>query len=474
MSRNEKAEAYLYRGEAFAFGGYLTNPVYENLETQAPSVLSPTGGYSSARAEDFRYREFFSFSRATTQVIGTYNEREVEFNTLMSATIENLNILNMVTADLVSCRLSITYKGDPSQPEKPSVNPAGSFFMNLRVGGKPFDPDVPSALGTIAPKSEMADLWPSCERTPMANGAGPHLARNELLQKGPLVIPQFGSIYHCGLARRRVCAPPDDVADRAGMYPGRENFGSGCRQWEWRMAFNLTARALVLLLLLVACRGRPPTTEALFQDARKAFNTGDLELATRLAEQGFDRRDSPPESLWHYRFLLLKSEILYAQGKKDDALALLPRTIPDDSAFIEIKIRSLIIQARVQYLIRQYQAADHLLTQANRLAQENGSTLLLAEVALRRGYLHSLQKNFAAAEECYRLATSGALAAGDPFLQIEAARKPWIQPVAKLQVRRSHPEVRTCLESGGRGRRSKVRRAQLGKPRHLLLPAGRL
>src|SRR5262245_18409431 len=158
MTRNEKTEAYLYRGEAFAFGGYLTSPFYENLETQAPSVLSPTGGYSSARVEDFRYREFFTFSRATTQVVGTYSEREGQFNTLMSATIENFNILNMVTADLVSCRLAITYKGDPTKPEKPTVNPAGSFFINLRIGGKPFDPDVPSALGTIPPKSEMADL----------------------------------------------------------------------------------------------------------------------------------------------------------------------------------------------------------------------------------------------------------------------------------------------------------------------------
>ena len=195
MSRNEKAEAYLYRGEAFAFGGYLTNPFYENLETQAPSVLSPTGGYSSARAEDFRYREFFSFTRATTQVIGTYNEREGEFNTLMSATIENLNILNMVTADLVSCRLAVTYKGDPTQPEKPSVNPAGSFFVNLRVGGKPFDPDVPSALGTISPKSEMSDLIAKLRTDANGKRRRATLARNELLHNGPLVIPQFGSIF---------------------------------------------------------------------------------------------------------------------------------------------------------------------------------------------------------------------------------------------------------------------------------------
>jgi CHAT domain-containing protein/Tfp pilus assembly protein PilF len=186
------------------------------------------------------------------------------------------------------------------------------------------------------------------------------------------------------------------------------------------MAFNLTARGLVLLLLLlVACRGRPPNPEALFQDARRAFDTGNLELAARLAEQGLDRRQAPSESLWHYRFLLLKAEILYTQGQNDAAEALLPPTIPDDPGFSEIKIRFLIMQARIQYGRKQYQAADRLLTEANQLAQETRSTVLLAQVALRRGYLHTVQKNFAAAEDCYQRAYQGALAAGDRFLQNE-------------------------------------------------------
>jgi hypothetical protein len=196
MARDERTEAYLYRGEAFAFGGYLTNPFYESIETQAASVLSPTGGYSSARVEDFRYREFFSFSRASTQVIGSYNEQGYEFKTLMTATIENLNILNMVTADLVSCRLAVMYKGDPSQgdpskPEKPSVNPIGSFFVNLRIGGKPFDPDVPSALSP----TEMTELLAQLRRDANGRRIRATLARNPLLKKGPIVIPQFGSIF---------------------------------------------------------------------------------------------------------------------------------------------------------------------------------------------------------------------------------------------------------------------------------------
>ena len=186
------------------------------------------------------------------------------------------------------------------------------------------------------------------------------------------------------------------------------------------MAFNLIVRSLVLLSLLAACRGRPPTTEALFQDARKAFNTGNLELASRLAAQGLGLRHVQPGTLWHHRFLLLQSEILFVQGKNDDALALLPKTVPNNSGLTEIGIRSLIIRARIQYRNRQYQEADRLLTQAKELAVESGSSLLLAEVALRRGYLHSLQNNFTEAEECYRSAYRGALEGRDPFLQIEA------------------------------------------------------
>src|SRR5262245_23834900 len=97
MSRNEKTEAYLYRGEAFALGGYLTNPFYESIETQAASGLSPTGEYSSARFEDFRNREFFSFGGPSTQVIGSYTEQAYEFNPPIPATIETRNILNMWT-----------------------------------------------------------------------------------------------------------------------------------------------------------------------------------------------------------------------------------------------------------------------------------------------------------------------------------------------------------------------------------------
>src|SRR5262245_31450333 len=231
------------------------------------------------------------------------------------------------------------------------------------------------------------------------------------------------------------------------MYAGRQNLGSWCGQWEWRMAFNLIVRSLVLLSLLAACRGRPPTTEALFQDARKAFNTGNLELAGRLAQQGLGHRHSQPGTLWHYRFLLLQSEILFVQGKNDDALALLPKTIPKDSGLTEIEIRSLIIRARIQYRNRQYQEADRLLTQARRLAVESGSSLLLAEVALRRGYLHSLQTNFEAAEECYRFAYQGALEGKDPFLQIEALGNLGFNLVQKFRYDEAIPKFELALQA---------------------------
>src|SRR5262249_9584950 len=118
----------------------------------------------------------------------------------------------------------------------------------------------------------------------------------------------------------------------------------------------------------------------------------------------------------------------------------------DDPEFIEIKIRSLITRARLLYSNHQYQEAERLLTKASRLAEGNGSSLLRAEVALRRGYLHSLQKNFAEADDCYRFAYRGALEGGDPFLQIQALGNLGFNLIQNSRYDEAIPKIEVALK----------------------------
>ncbi len=147
--------AYRHDASAAAFGGFLTRPFNQPITTQASSVLSPVGGYASARVENYRFREIVSFDAGYTQVIGTQHENrqgQTVYETLASTVVEGLNILDMITADRVVARLTSEYVEGESGDEPPYF-PIGSYFVNLRVAGT----RIGDERGVLEPRPYLLD-----------------------------------------------------------------------------------------------------------------------------------------------------------------------------------------------------------------------------------------------------------------------------------------------------------------------------
>jgi hypothetical protein len=148
---------FRYKGTAYAASGIITTPFKEIIETQAPATLSEAGGYSCARVPAFSHRNFLKFDSAHTEVTGsrTHHDQPGEtYSTLVKASIEGVNIMGMITADLVVANLVSTYNS--TVDDEPSVKLIGSRFENLKVAGIPVK--VEMSIGTLDRHHRHKDL----------------------------------------------------------------------------------------------------------------------------------------------------------------------------------------------------------------------------------------------------------------------------------------------------------------------------
>jgi hypothetical protein len=149
-----------YHASAHALSGELTRPVQRLIEVQAGISLPSTGGAGSSSVENFRFDEVVSFKRGYSQVSGSVKRQtnKTIHTTHATAAVENLNILDVVTADRIVARLSSSFEepvdGKPPNPSEGKVFLIGSKFENLRIAGYPVDVELDHELflklGTFA------------------------------------------------------------------------------------------------------------------------------------------------------------------------------------------------------------------------------------------------------------------------------------------------------------------------------------
>ena len=125
---------FIYHAQAMGLAGAVTSPSSETIDTQAASVLGTSGGFSSSRVDNFVYKDIVSFGAAYTEVRGSYDQSSGAYVTEVAATIENLNVMNFVTVDLISARLRSTFAD--GAPEC-SIVPVDLQIVNVRLGGSP-------------------------------------------------------------------------------------------------------------------------------------------------------------------------------------------------------------------------------------------------------------------------------------------------------------------------------------------------
>jgi hypothetical protein len=121
---------YSLRADANALGGYLEKPLEKAIPTLAPVSLPAVGGVATARSEAFTLEEIVSCSAAYTRVSGRANSTTSSL--LVTAVVEDLNILEVVRAERVVAQVSI----DISSGSALKISLAGSSFEGLRLAGQ--------------------------------------------------------------------------------------------------------------------------------------------------------------------------------------------------------------------------------------------------------------------------------------------------------------------------------------------------
>jgi hypothetical protein len=139
---------HIYHAEADALSGNLTLPLVQEIKPPTYVKLSERGGYLSQSAENYRLGGAVSFRSAYTQVAGNPDTKTVHgWNTLATAVIENLNVMDVVTADRIVAQISTDH---PLVGYVPTVTFLGTRIENLRIAGHPVKLDLD--LNMLGPK----------------------------------------------------------------------------------------------------------------------------------------------------------------------------------------------------------------------------------------------------------------------------------------------------------------------------------
>jgi hypothetical protein len=130
--------SFVYHANALAFGGAIKKPCCEIIPSQASVVLAPSGGEGSQTIRNFNYKGIITFDEASVYVAGSQRGRRR--NTVATALIRNLNLLNMVHIELLCARVTsehLAVDDDEQSPcDEPEFTFEGSIIDNVRIAGR--------------------------------------------------------------------------------------------------------------------------------------------------------------------------------------------------------------------------------------------------------------------------------------------------------------------------------------------------
>lgn len=162
MQSFDNKRSFSYRADANALGGFLKEPLDKHIPTLAPVSLSAAGGFATARSGAFNLDEVVSCASAYTLVTG--RETESSISTLTMAVVEDLNILEVVTAERIVAQIAVT---TPHGKGPRRISLAGSRFEGLRLAGRDSVPKLNLALhqaDTGTDGNELPLTWESIRR----------------------------------------------------------------------------------------------------------------------------------------------------------------------------------------------------------------------------------------------------------------------------------------------------------------------
>jgi hypothetical protein len=121
---------YHYHADANALGGVLTHPYKTVISTAANSSLANGGGHNSSPTVPYHLDHVLHCKAAYTHTAG--GEEDGHWASLTTAVVEDLNLLEVVTADKVVAQISTKHAKIGNHR---TVSFVGTQFVNLRVNG---------------------------------------------------------------------------------------------------------------------------------------------------------------------------------------------------------------------------------------------------------------------------------------------------------------------------------------------------
>jgi len=170
------ARSHYFHAEAHALSGKLKLPFEEEIKKQAfvklegnladlPAEERAQRNYFSQHAKNFRLEGIVSYAAAHTQVSGHESEKHDGASvTLATSVVEDLNVLNVVTADRVVAQISTTHI---PREYCPHVTFLGTHFENLRIARHRAEPYL--KLDLAGARAEGEDALPVAKGTGLMN-----------------------------------------------------------------------------------------------------------------------------------------------------------------------------------------------------------------------------------------------------------------------------------------------------------------
>jgi hypothetical protein len=132
MTTQAPSKFYHYNTHGHGFSAHFHRPMEHLIDVQAPSSLPTTGGHGTSRVNNFKFQELVSFGSAYSHVSGSSDPLTGHHTSLATATVEGLNIQDVVTADRIVARMATRH---PAGEGEPHFELAGSRFENLQITG---------------------------------------------------------------------------------------------------------------------------------------------------------------------------------------------------------------------------------------------------------------------------------------------------------------------------------------------------
>jgi hypothetical protein len=206
---NEKPQPHYFHAEAHALKGKVRFPVDAEVRPQAFVKLAGTleellngegkRNYFSQHAKNYRLEGVFSYTAAHTQVSGHRSSKNPEASvTLATSVVENLNILNVVTADRVVAQISTTHIPGQYVPE---VTFLGTHFENLKIARHKVLPILNLKLADPRPQNDQLYVADKTNLMDVVKGQYERLADWLAGRKGMRSAEPDGSLrlqYHGG------------------------------------------------------------------------------------------------------------------------------------------------------------------------------------------------------------------------------------------------------------------------------------